>query len=214
MLTFQPQIRRFQQTVNRGTQAFNSFVQTLTFDHLVFRNKLRYLDPWFVEYNVTNRDPTSECQTVHLWRMPLGERTTMHFAWIDQFAGTEQFGQDHRHCLKNLNLFFRVVTLGPVLDNQNAQHPTAAYDGYAHQGMIDFLAGFGSIGKIGMRLRVGQIEGCGPRRNFANKALTHAQAGLVNGFQIQSDGRKQFKNVARPHSIDRAHFGNHIAGNK
>eukprot|EP00003_Mantamonas_plastica_P027495 TRINITY_DN5909_c0_g2_i1.p2 TRINITY_DN5909_c0_g2~~TRINITY_DN5909_c0_g2_i1.p2 ORF type:complete len:103 (-),score=1.51 TRINITY_DN5909_c0_g2_i1:163-471(-) len=79
--------------------------------------------------------------------------------------------------------------------------------------MIDFLAGFRSIGKVRMALRIFQVQGTRMRRNKTDNPLAHPKAGHVDGLFGQTTCRKKLKHLARPHDIDRAHLSHHISSN-
>ena len=84
--------------------------------------------------------------------------------------------------------------------------------GTAHQGVIDFLAGFRPEGEKGVVLRVGQVERPGVGGDIADQPLADAQAGLVHRRRLQSLGGEQFQDLAGALHVDRAHLGHHVGG--
>jgi len=64
--------------------------------------------------------------------------------------------------------------------------------------MVDFLAGFGAIGEVGMPLRIGERQGAGRRGNDADETLADTQARAVHGLAPQSFGGEQLQDLRRP----------------
>ena len=102
----------------------------------------------------------------------------------------------------------------PVLHNKNADDGTATHDRHAKEGMIDFFAGFRQVFEGWMVNGLGEIEANRLPGNQAHEALAHFELGFVNRFALQTLRGIEFQQRARPHDIDRAHLGNHVAGDR
>jgi len=79
--------------------------------------------------------------------------------------------------------------------------------------VINFLASFRQVAESRMRLRIGEVEGLGRRRDRADEALAHLQLREMDGLFFQAFGGVKFKDAIGAQHIDRANLGNHVAGN-
>jgi len=97
-----------------------------------------------------------------------------------------------------------------VLDDEHAEHPSAAQDRHAHQRVEDLFAGLGLVRKIRMRLRIGQRQRMRVRGDVADKAFADRQPGLVHGLLLEAFRREQLQDVSRSRHVDGADLGHHV----
>jgi hypothetical protein len=130
----------------------------------------------------------------------------------EQFFAGREFGEHHGDRLQRLDLFLVVGAEAAVLHRQHPEHATAAQDGYAHQRMEDLLAGLRLVGEHGVRLRICQRQRPGMRGDVADQTLADGEPGLVHRLLLEAVRGAEFKDVAGTRQIDRAHLGDHVAG--
>ena len=133
---------------------------------------------------------------------------------VKQIAASHQFRQNHRHGLKGFFFFLHIMTLGLILNHQNANHFAGPQNGNPHQGVINLLAGFSTVNKFRMCSGIGQVKRHGRLRNMTDKTFADPQAGIVNRAFFQPFGGKKFQYFTAAYEIYRTYFGNHIAGHK
>ncbi len=134
------------------------------------------------------------------------------FVLGQQFARRHRFGQDHGDGLDVLDLFLVIAPLGAVLDDQDADGPSAAQQGGAQEGVIGVFAGLRAVGEGRVRRRVRQADRLGHARHLAHQALAGAQPGGVHGLGVQALGGEQLQLAGGAAQIDGADLGDHRAG--
>ena len=132
---------------------------------------------------------------------------------IDQVGIGDQFGQDHRHGLQRLDLDLLVAAGIDVLDAEHADRALAPDNRHPGERVEFFLAGFGAIGEVRVRGRLGEVErldilGDRPDQPFADR-----HPGDVDRLLRQPAGGEQFEH-AFAQQVDRADlaiepFANH-----
>ncbi len=135
------------------------------------------------------------------------------FFTADQLATGDHFGQNHGNVFKRFLLVLGIKAFGPVLHGKHTDDTATAQDRHTDHGMIDFLAGFRTIGKIRMALRIFKIKRSRMCCHITHNPLANPKTGHVDRRRGQTTGREKFQNLARPHHIDRTHLCHHIGGN-
>ena len=144
---------------------------------------------------------------------PVGRQFDVaQFVLGQQFARRHRFGQDHGDGLDVLDLFLVIAPLGAVLDDQDADGPSAAQQGGAQEGVIGVFAGFRAVGEGRVRRRVRQADRLGHARHLAHQPLAGAQSGGVHGLGVQALGGEQLQLARGAAQIDGADLGDHRAG--
>ncbi len=139
--------------------------------------------------------------------------TLRDFERVDEITARRKLRDDHRDRLQNLHLVLAVMAQCPVLHDEDAENPVAAQYRRAHQRMVDFLTGLGSIGKIWMGLRVRQGERSRRRGDHPDQTFADPQPRPVHGFGPQPLGGEQLQDLAGPQDVSRADLGDHLGGN-
>ena len=62
----------------------------------------------------------------------------------------DHFREDHSYGLHGLNLVVSIVSIAPVLQDQDANHSSAPQDRHAHERVIVLLTGFRTSSEIGV----------------------------------------------------------------
>ena len=133
---------------------------------------------------------------------------------VDHAAGSQQLGQQHRHCLEHVDLVLGVAPRQAVLHGHDAQRPPRPSQRHGEQRRERILPGLRPVGEGRMTLRVRQVLHGRRRRCDPDDPLAHAQPRPPDRALIEPFGRHQLEHVARPHGIDGAHFGHHLAGDQ
>ena len=129
-----------------------------------------------------------------------------------QIAGGDHLGDHHRRRFQRLDLVVAVVPLGAVLHDQHAERAAGAQHRHAEEGVVDLLAGLRQVGEGRVRLRVGQVERPGARRDRADQALPELELGKVHRPGVQTFGSVEFEDGVGAQHIERADLGHHVLG--
>ena len=171
----------------------------------ILGHDLRDLDPWLVEHGMTSPQAFDEREAGQRLRTGLLLGEDAGFFLVDQFGIGDQFGQDHRGGLQGLDLDLFVAARLDMLDAQDAHRALAVDNRDARKGMELFLAGFGAILEVGMRLGLGKVQGLDLLRNRARQPFANRHAGDVHRALVQAAGGEQLEH-AFAQQVDRAHF--------
>ena len=120
----------------------------------------------------------------------------------------------HGDGFQDFDFFVGMAARGAVLHHQHPNDAAAAQNRCSHQRGITFLTGFQPVGKQQMRLRFGQGDRHRLRGDEPNQSFANHQPGPVNSLLMESFCREQLEDIAGAADVDRAHFGNKIAGDQ
>ena len=110
--------------------------------------------------------------------------------------------------------FFRIGAPRPVLHDEHPDRRAAAQHRHAEEGLVDFFARLGLVGKGRMMLRVGQRQRFGAGRDKADKALARPHGRQMDGFTVEALGGEQLHGAVGAHDIERADLRHHVGGDE
>ena len=116
---------------------------------------LRDLDARLVEHRQSRAQPLHQCEPFDDFRPGLDIAQKQRVLLVHHLGIGDQFGQDHRGCLQGFDLDIFVAARIDMLDAQRPHRAFAMDDRDPGEGMEFFLARFGAIEEVGMRLRLG-----------------------------------------------------------
>ena len=186
-------------------------VHTLAFRLDIFRHDLVDLDPRLVKHRLPRREPFDQRQSFEDVVFDMRYLEVDHAFAVDQFLVRDQFRQHHCGGLQRFDLDIFVPPRIDMLDAQDTDRPFAVDDRDAGKGMELFLARFGAVGEIGMRLGLGQIERLDIVRDRAGKPLAHGQPRHVHRFGIEALRRIKLQRTFAQ-QVDRADLARQAFG--
>jgi len=127
-------------------------------------------------------------------------------------ARDEMLGDDHRRRLHHLDVLVGVLLDRPVLHDQHAEHLPAALDRHRQERMIDFLARLRPVGERRVLGRVRLVDRHAELGAPANEALALLEHRGVDRGRVEALAREQLERAVLAAQIDRAHVGDHDAG--
>ena len=202
-------VAALQHAVEIGAQLCQRRVELLDFLRQVFGDVILDDDARLMQHDMAERDAVGQHRAGLVQRMPRGGLGA-GLRQCCQFARGDHLRQHHGGGLQRLDLFLDIGALGAVLHHQHAERVAGAQDRHAEEGVVDFFAGFRTVGVGRMALRVVQIE----RRRFAgdeaDQALMRAQHGAVHGFAVEAFGGVEFERGVDAQHIGGAHLGHHV----
>ena len=144
------------------------------------------LDSRLVEHRAPGGEPFHQCESFEHVVFDMCDLEVDRLFVVDQFLVRDQFGQHHGGRLQRFDLDFLIAPRIDMLDAQHAHRTFAVNDRHASKGMELFFARFGTIGEIGMRLSLGQIERFDVLGDRPGQALAHRQTRHVDRFRIET----------------------------
>ena len=130
---------------------------------------------------------------------------------VDQPGAGDQFGQHHRHRLQHLDLDLGIVARLGVLDAEHPDGDLAADDRHAGERVEDLLAGLGLEREVGVRPRLGEVQGLARRRNHAGQPFAEREAGDMDRRLRKAPGRKEFEDAVAQ-QVDRRDLAIELLG--
>ena len=124
-------------------------------------------------------------------------------AVIGQFGVGDQFGQHHGDRLQRLDLHLFIAARLHMLHAQDADRPLPPHDRDAGKAVKAIFPGFGTIGKVGMRRRLVQVQRLDIGGDKAHQPLPHGHPRDVDGLLLEAACGEQFQH-AFAHQIDGA----------
>ncbi len=138
-------VAALQQGVEIGTQRFQRGHQPRTLLLRIVGNHVGDDDARLVQHDMAERDAVVERgagkvqRPAHGWfRAGLGDG--------GELARGDHFRQHHGGGLQRLDFLFRIGAARAVLHHQNAEHVAGAQDRHAEERVVDFFAGFRTVG--------------------------------------------------------------------
>ena len=127
---------------------------------------------------------------------------------------SDHLSKHHGGGLQGLDLLVAILPLGAILHREHADRVAAAQDRHADKGVIDLLAGFGTVGEGRVMLSIGELQRLGLLRDQADQSFARFQMGIVDGPGIEAFGGEQLERAVAAAQIERAHLGHHVRGDQ
>ena len=127
---------------------------------------------------------------------------------VDQAGAGDQLGQHHRHRLQRLDLDLVIAARCLVLDGEHADRLLAPHDRHAGEAVVEFLAGLGPVGEIGVAGRLVEVQRLDLLGDLADEPLAERELGDVDRFLPQPARGEEFEHAVAQ-QVDRADLAVH-----
>ena len=207
------QIAALQNRIERGAQGGQGLFKPFLFLDGIIGDQVFDDNARLVQHHMAEADTVSQRLAFKRQRPPdrnIGARRGKGL----QFARGNDFRQHHGSGLQSLDFLLDILARGFVLHDQNAKRHTLPQNGHAEEGLIDFFARFRLVGEGRMGLSMGEIERFGPLGDQTDQTLARPHRGFMHGLGGQTLCGIEFERAIGAHDIERAHFGNHVAGDQ